>query len=103
MIDAQVNAEELAESRRQRDATANAADYGMPVTPASESRAAEGSQYREPKQWIRYAKMAVRCKQLQATVSVPMTDMKNISVQVEETAKDRFFRRRHDTDVQPGR
>jgi hypothetical protein len=47
--------------------------------------------------------MAVRCKQLQATVSVPMTDMKNISVQVEETAKDRFFRRRHDTDVQPGR
>jgi hypothetical protein len=57
-------------------------------------------QYREPKQWIRYAKMAVRCKQRQAAVSVPMTDMKNISVLVEETAKDRFFCRRHNTDVQ---
>jgi hypothetical protein len=45
MIDAEVNAEEPAESRKQREATANAADYDMPVTSASESRAAEGIQH----------------------------------------------------------
>ncbi|MCC8396229.1 hypothetical protein LJ656_26930 [Paraburkholderia sp. MMS20-SJTR3] len=56
MIDDQVNVEELAESRRQRDAAANAVDDGMPVASARESRAAERSHYRVRKQWIRYAR-----------------------------------------------
>ncbi|CAE6764655.1 hypothetical protein [Paraburkholderia haematera] len=56
MIDDQVNAEELAESRRQREAAANATDDGMPVAPENEKRVAEGIQYRGPKQWVRHAR-----------------------------------------------
>jgi hypothetical protein len=56
MIDDQVNVEELAESKRQRDAAANAADDGIPVAPSSENRAAERSHYGVRKQWIRYAR-----------------------------------------------
>ncbi|RKE37550.1 hypothetical protein B0G76_3809 [Paraburkholderia sp. BL23I1N1] len=56
MIDDQVNAEELAESRRQREAAANATDDGMPVAPENEKRVAEGIQYRAPKQWARHAR-----------------------------------------------
>jgi hypothetical protein len=38
--------------------------------------------------------MAGCCKQLQATVSAPVADMKDISVQTEERPKDQFFRSR---------
>jgi hypothetical protein len=54
MIDDQVNAEELAESRRQRDIAPSAKD-GLSVAPIQKP-AAEGSQYRAPKQWIRDAR-----------------------------------------------
>jgi len=56
MIDDQVNAEELAESRRQREAAANATDDGMPVAPESGKRVVEGIQHRSPKQWVRHAR-----------------------------------------------
>ncbi|MFM0136034.1 hypothetical protein [Caballeronia grimmiae] len=56
MIDDQVNAEELAESRKQRDAAADATDDGMPLAPEEEKRVADGSQCRGPKQWVRQAR-----------------------------------------------
>ncbi|MBT2792726.1 hypothetical protein [Paraburkholderia strydomiana] len=56
MIDDQANAEELAESRRQRKAAANATDDGMPVAPEDEKRVVDGTQYRGPKQWVRHAR-----------------------------------------------
>jgi hypothetical protein len=56
MIDDQVNAEELAESRRQREAAANATDDGMPAVPENEKRIVDGTQYRAPKQWVRHAR-----------------------------------------------
>ena len=56
MIDDQVNAEELAENRRQREAAANATDDGMPVAPENEKLIVEGTQYRAPKQWVRHAR-----------------------------------------------
>ncbi|MFM0478571.1 hypothetical protein [Paraburkholderia strydomiana] len=56
MIDDQVNAEELAESRRQREAAANATDDGMPVAPEGKKRVVDGTAYRGPKQWVRHAR-----------------------------------------------
>jgi len=57
MIDDQVNAEELAENRRQREAAANATDDGMPVAREDKERdAAEGIRHRTPKQWVRHAR-----------------------------------------------
>ncbi len=56
MIDDQVNAEELAESRRQREAAANATDDGMPVAAENEKQVAEATQYKAPKQWVRHAR-----------------------------------------------
>ena len=57
MIDDQVNAEELAESRRQREAAANATDDGMPVAREDKERdAAEGIRHRTLKQWVRHAR-----------------------------------------------
>jgi hypothetical protein len=56
MIDDQVNAEELEESRRQREAAENATDDGMPVAPENKERVVEGIQYRAPKQWVRHAR-----------------------------------------------
>ncbi|MFM0197869.1 hypothetical protein [Paraburkholderia strydomiana] len=56
MIDDQVNAEELAESRKQREAAANATDDGMPVAPEDEGRVVDKTQYRRPKQWVRHAR-----------------------------------------------
>jgi hypothetical protein len=56
MIDDQVNAEELAESRKQREAAANATDDGMPVAPDNEKRVVIETQYRGPKQWVRHAR-----------------------------------------------
>jgi hypothetical protein len=49
MIDDQVNAEELAESREQRDAAENATDDGMPVAPEHKARDVGEIQYRTPK------------------------------------------------------
>ena len=42
MIDDQVNAEELAESRKQREAAENATDDGVPVAPENKERDVEG-------------------------------------------------------------
>ena len=58
MIDDQVNAEELAESRKQREAAANATDDGMPVAPENENgkRVVKATQYRAPKQWVRHTR-----------------------------------------------
>lgn len=50
----QVNAEELAESRRRREAAQNATDDGMPVAPESEERDVEVIPYRKARQGIRY-------------------------------------------------
>lgn len=56
MIDDQVNAEELAESRGQREAAENATDDGMPVAPEHDARDVGQIQYKTPKQWIRHAR-----------------------------------------------
>lgn len=56
MIDDQVNAEELAESRKLREAAEKATDDGMPVAPESKEKDVEGIQYRTPKQWVRHAR-----------------------------------------------
>lgn len=56
MNDDQVNAEELAESRRRREALQRAADDGMPVAAEIEERDAVEIPYRKPKQWIRHAR-----------------------------------------------
>jgi hypothetical protein len=56
MIDDQVNTEELAESRRQREAAENATDDGMPVAPENKARDVQGIHYRTPKQWVRHAR-----------------------------------------------
>jgi hypothetical protein len=55
MIDDQVNEEEIAESRKQRQA---AADDGMPAEPEKKAApAAVQIQYRTPKHWVKNAKM----------------------------------------------
>ncbi|WP_460910800.1 hypothetical protein [Paraburkholderia jirisanensis] len=56
MNDDQVNAEELAESKRRREAMQRAADDGMPVAAEIEERDAVEISYRKPKQWIRHAR-----------------------------------------------
>jgi hypothetical protein len=56
MIDDPVNADKLAENRRQREAAASATDDGMPVAPEDEKQVVEGTQYRGPKQWVRHAR-----------------------------------------------
>jgi hypothetical protein len=56
VIDDQVNAEELAESRRLREAAENATDDGMQVGQEDKERDAEGNQYGSQKQWVRLAR-----------------------------------------------
>jgi hypothetical protein len=56
MIDDQVNVEELAESRRQREAAENATDDGMAVAPENKARDVGEIQYQTPKQWVRHAR-----------------------------------------------
>lgn len=56
MIDDQVNVEELAESREQREAAENATDDGMPVAPEHKARDDGQIQYKTPKQWVRHAR-----------------------------------------------
>ncbi|SDG21015.1 hypothetical protein [Paraburkholderia phenazinium] len=65
MIDDQVSAEELAESKKQREAAETATDDGMPVapTPAAPTPAAPKSntrgvgaiQYKTLKQWVKHS------------------------------------------------
>jgi hypothetical protein len=52
----QVHAEELAESRRRREAAQNATDDGMPMAPDSDEQDVEAIPYRKPKQGIRPAR-----------------------------------------------
>jgi hypothetical protein len=54
MNDDQVNAEELEQSRRRREAAENATDDGMPVVPEDKERDAEETQSITPKQWVRH-------------------------------------------------
>jgi thiamine pyrophosphokinase len=56
MDDDQVNAEELAESKRRREAMQNATDDGMPFVAEIEERDAAEIAYRKPKQRIRRAR-----------------------------------------------
>ena len=56
MNDDQINAEELAESKRRREAMQNATDDGMPVAAEIEEREAAEIRYRKPKQRIRHAR-----------------------------------------------
>jgi len=56
MIDDQVNAEELAESRKQREAAQKATDDGMPVAPEDNAKDLGQIPYETPKQWIRHAR-----------------------------------------------
>jgi hypothetical protein len=56
MIDDQVNAEELAESRKQREAAANATDDGMPVAPENKKPVVEEPQSGTRMHWVRQAR-----------------------------------------------
>jgi hypothetical protein len=56
MIDDQVSAEELAESRKQREAAETATDDGMPVAPEINTRGVGAIQYRMLKQWVKHSK-----------------------------------------------
>jgi hypothetical protein len=56
MIDDQVNAEELAESRGRREAADNATDDGMPVAPEHIENDVGQTEYKTPKHWIRHAR-----------------------------------------------
>jgi hypothetical protein len=56
MIGDQVNAEELAENRRQREAAENATDDGMPVAPEHDAGDVGQIQYKTPKQRLRHAR-----------------------------------------------
>ncbi len=56
MIDDQVNAQELAESRRQREAAENATDDGMPVAPGHDMEDQRHIDQEAPKQWVRHAR-----------------------------------------------
>jgi hypothetical protein len=57
MNDDQVNAEELAEHKRQREAAQNATDDGMPVAPTREAADDATGKYGTLKQWVRRAEV----------------------------------------------
>ncbi len=56
MIDDQVSEEEIAESRRQRQAAQNATDDGMPAAPEKSAAPVVQMQYRTPKHWVKHAR-----------------------------------------------
>jgi hypothetical protein len=56
MIDNQMNAEEAAENRKQREAAENATDDGMPVAPEGKVGDVDGVQEITPKRWVKSAK-----------------------------------------------
>ncbi|SAK90713.1 hypothetical protein AWB81_04844 [Caballeronia arationis] len=55
MIDDQVNAEELAESRQRRKSAENATDDGMPMPSEDNAQDAEVDGSSKPMKWVRYA------------------------------------------------
>ena len=55
MIDHQMNAEEVAENKKQREAAENATDDGMPVAPESNAGDVDEVQDVTPKQWVKTA------------------------------------------------
>jgi hypothetical protein len=56
MIDDQMNAEEVAENRKQRETAENATDDGMPVAPESKAGDVDEVQGITPKQWVKSAR-----------------------------------------------
>jgi hypothetical protein len=56
MIDDEVNAEELAENRKQREAAETATDDGMPVAPESKTGDVDEVEDIGPKQWVKSAR-----------------------------------------------
>lgn len=56
MIDVQVNADELAESRKQREAAETATDDGMPVAPDMRAKDIDVTQDGTPKRWVKHAR-----------------------------------------------
>lgn len=56
MIDDQVDAEELAESRRQRQTAAKAAENDTPVAPENKSPVMEATVGGAPRHWMRSAR-----------------------------------------------
>jgi hypothetical protein len=56
VIDDQVNANELAESKRQREAAENAKNDGIPVAPENHARDVGKIRYETPKRWVRHAR-----------------------------------------------
>ncbi|TDN63137.1 hypothetical protein [Paraburkholderia sp. BL10I2N1] len=56
MIEDHVNAEEVAENTKQREAAENATDDGMPVAPESKPGDVDGAQDITPKQWVKSAR-----------------------------------------------
>lgn len=60
MIDDQVSAEELAESKKQREAAETATDDGMPVAPESNTTGNGAIQYRTLKQWVKHSRKWLR-------------------------------------------
>jgi hypothetical protein len=59
MNDDQVNAEELAENKRQREAAQNATDDGMPVAAPREADDGVAGKYGTLKQWVRRARSGI--------------------------------------------
>jgi hypothetical protein len=56
MIDDQMNAEEVEENRKQREAAENATDDAMPVAPESKKGGVDEVQDVIPKQWVASAR-----------------------------------------------
>ncbi len=56
MTNDQVNAEELAERRKQREAAQNATDDGMPLAPENKPGGVDGIRYKTPRQWVRHTR-----------------------------------------------
>ncbi|HEY3596245.1 MAG TPA: hypothetical protein VGL08_01825 [Paraburkholderia sp.] len=57
MIDDQVNPEEVAERKRQREvADQKATDDGMPAEPENKAADVAGIRYKTPRQWVRHAR-----------------------------------------------
>lgn len=56
MIDDQVNADELAESRKQREAAEAASEDGMPAAPDMRAKDVDVSEDGSPKRWVKHAR-----------------------------------------------
>jgi hypothetical protein len=56
MIDDRVNAEKLAEGRKQREAAETATDDGMPVAPDMRVKDIDVTQDGTPKRWVKHTR-----------------------------------------------